>query len=55
MKQPSQTFEEYLEQNGSMTYSNVGRSMLPLLREKRDLLTVRKKGPERCAVGDVVL
>ena len=26
MEHPSQTFEEYLEQNGSMTYSNVGRS-----------------------------
>ena len=49
------SFEEYLAQNGSMTYTNVGVSMLPLLRQGKDLFTVRKKGPERCRVGDVVL
>lgn len=49
------SFEEYLEQNGSMTYTNVGVSMLPLLRQGKDLFIVRKKGPERCKVGDVVL
>ena len=42
-------------QNGSMTYTNVGVSMLPLLRQGKDLFTVRKKGPEKCAIGDVVL
>ncbi len=47
--------EEYLDKNGELTYSNVGRSMLPLLREGKDLFTVRKKGTERCAAGDVVL
>ncbi len=49
------TYDEYLEKNGSLTYSNVGISMLPLLRQSRDLFTVRKKGEERCRVGDVVL
>ena len=49
------SYEAYLAQNGSMTYTNVGESMLPLLRQGRDLFTVKQKGPERCAVGDVVL
>ena len=49
------SFEDYLLQNGSMTYTNVGVSMLPLLRQGKDLFTVRKKGTGRCAVGDVVL
>ncbi len=49
------SFEEYLDRNGSLTYTNVGVSMMPLLRQGRDLFTVRKKGPERCKAGDVVL
>ena len=49
------SYEEYLEQNGSMTYTNVGRSMLPLLRQGKDLFTLEKKGPERCRVADVFL
>ncbi len=49
------SFEEYLEQNGSLTYTNVGTSMMPLLRQGKDLFTVRKKGAERCNAGDVVL
>ena len=49
------SYEEYLAQNGSMTYTNRGVSMLPLLRQGKDLFTVRQKGAERCHVGDVVL
>ena len=49
------SYEDYLNTHGSLTYSNVGRSMLPLLREGKDLFIVRKKGPERCRTGDVVL
>lgn len=49
------SYEEYLETYGSLTYTNVGVSMKPLLREGRDLFIVRKKGEERCGVGDVVL
>ena len=49
------SYEEYLEAHGSLTYTNVGVSMLPLLKEGRDLFTVEKKGEARCKVGDVVL
>ena len=48
-------YEEYLEKNGPLTYSNVGTSMMPLLRQGKDLFTVTRKGPERCRAGDVVL
>ena len=49
------SYEDYLKAHGSLTYSNVGVSMLPLLRQGKDLFVVRKKGPERCCVGDVIL
>ncbi len=49
------SYEEYLEKNGSLTYGNTGVSMLPLLRQGRDLFVVCKKGAERCKAGDVVL
>ncbi len=49
------TYEEYLEKNGSLTYTNVGTSMMPLLRQGKDLFTVTKKTKRRCKVGDVVL
>ena len=47
--------EEHLDTFGSLTYRMVGVSMLPLLRQDRDLFTVEKKGNARCRVGDVVL
>ncbi|MDI9590944.1 MAG: S24/S26 family peptidase [Acidobacteriota bacterium] len=49
------SFEEYLGCAGRLTYTNVGTSMLPLLRQGRDLFTVARKGEGRCQVGDVVL
>ena len=49
------TFEELLEQKGYIVYTNVGRSMMPLLRQRRDIIEIRKKGPERCKKYDVVL
>lgn len=49
------SFEEYFQTHSSLTYKNKGISMLPLLREGRDLFTVSKKGSARCRVGDVVL
>ncbi len=49
------TFEEYLDKNGELTYTNVGKSMMPLLKQHRDLFTVKKKGKSRCKAGDVVL
>ncbi len=48
-------YEEYIEKNGSLTYTNVGSSMLPLLREGKDMFIVSKKTNGRCKVGDVVL
>lgn len=49
------TFEEYLEIYGKMTYRNVGVSMLPMLKQDRDLFTVEKKTKKRCKKYDVVL
>ena len=49
------SFEEELEQNGTLVFPNKGKSMLPLLRENRDLMVIRKKGPERCKKYDAVL
>ncbi len=49
------SFEEILREKGSLAYINVGRSMLPLLRERRDITEIRAKGPDRCKKYDVVL
>ena len=39
------TFEEELNQHGKLVYTNVGDSMMPLLREHRDLVIIeRPKG-----------
>ena len=48
-------FEEVLEQDGRLVYTNVGTSMLPLLRQGRDLFVIEKRGPGRLKAGDVVL
>ena len=55
METRKSTFEEVLARYETLTYANVGVSMLPLLRQGRDLFTVRRKGAERCRRGDVVL
>ena len=49
------TYEEYLEKNGELTYTNVGTSMMPLLKQNRDLFTVERRGRKRFRAGDVVL
>lgn len=49
------TYEEYLEKNGSLTYRNIGTSMLPLLKQGRDLFIVERKTKERPKKYDVVL
>jgi hypothetical protein len=51
----SMTFEEELEKNGTIVFTNRGVSMMPLLRENRDLMVIEKKGPERCKKYDAVL
>ena len=48
-------FEEYLSRYGSLTYKNKGFSMMPLLRQDRDVFTIEKMGAERCRKYDVVL
>ncbi len=49
------TYEDYLEEHGSLTYRFSGVSMLPLLRQGKDFYTVRKKENKRCDKYDVVL
>lgn len=48
------TYEEELDKNGSFTYTCIGVSMLPLLRQRKDLFTIEKK-PGRFKKYDVVL
>ena len=48
-------FEEYLDRYGTLTYTNVGVSMLPMLRQGRDLMIVQKRPPGRLKKYDVVL
>ncbi len=49
------SFEEELEQNGTLVFPNKGTSMMPLLRENRDLMVIEKRGPERLRKYDAVL
>lgn len=49
------SFEDILEKNGYLAYTNVGVSMMPLLRQKKDVMVIRKKGEERCRKYDAVL
>ena len=49
------TFEELLDNDGYIVYTNVGYSMLPLLRQKKDIIEIQKKGTGRCKKYDVVL
>lgn len=48
------TFEEELERKGTITYTCRGVSMLPLLRQQRDLFTISKR-QGRCKKYDVAL
>lgn len=36
------TFEQELEKNGKLVYTNVGDSMMPLIRQHKDLLIIEK-------------
>lgn len=49
------SFEEILAQRGYLVYTNVGSSMMPLLRERQDIIEIRKKESGRCKKYDVVL
>lgn len=49
------TFESYLDREGTLVYPVCGVSMKPLIREGRDLCIIKKKDDMRCKAGDVVL
>lgn len=49
------TFEEILQKQGQLVYTNVGTSMLPLLRQHRDLLIIERKPEGRLHWLDVPL
>lgn len=49
------TFEDLLNKDGFIVYTNVGFSMMPLLRQKRDVIEIRRKEPGRCKKYDVAL
>ena len=50
------TYEEYLKRYGTLTYKSTGSSMLPLLKQGRDVFIVRAVSEyETCKKWDVVL
>ena len=50
------TFESELSRTGYLVYTNKGVSMMPLLRENRDVMLIEKKQPGvRCRRLDAVL
>ena len=50
------TFEELLNEHGYIVYTNVGYSMMPLLRQRRDIIEIRAKKPgQRFEKYDAVL
>lgn len=48
------TFEELLDKDGYLVYTNIGYSMMPLLRQKKDIIEIRPKPQKRCQKYDVV-
>lgn len=55
MENKNTTFEAELEKSGFIVYTNVGVSMLPLIRENSDILTIKKAQPETLKKYDIVL
>lgn len=49
------SFEKMLDRYGYLVYTNVGTSMMPFLRQGKDVMEIRKKGLEHCRKYDVVL
>ncbi|MBR1482634.1 MAG: S24/S26 family peptidase [Ruminococcus sp.] len=48
--------EQYLDTHETLVFNNKGVSMLPMLRQDRDLMILRKKQPdERCKKYDVAV
>lgn len=55
MEEKLSSFEEELEKNGHISFTNIGRSMEPLIKQGRDVVIVGKKQPGRLKKYDVVL
>ena len=49
------TFEEMLDEKGYFLYTNLGYSMMPLLRPRKDIIEIRKKNSDRCRKYDIIL
>lgn len=49
------SYEEILSSGSTLVYTNVGKSMMPMLRQRRDLLTIERKPPGRLKKYDVPL
>lgn len=49
------SFEQILSEQGKLVYTNVGTSMMPLLRQQRDLLIIAPKPEGRLRLWDVPL
>lgn len=49
------TFEEQLAAHGQLVYTNVGNSMMPLIRHHRDLLIIRPRPAGRLRKYDIAL
>ena len=49
------TMEQELLRSGRIVCPNRGRSMLPLLRENRDLMVIERRGPERMKKYEAIL
>ena len=55
MNSVNSTFEEEIEKHGKLVYTNVGDSMLPLLRQGKDLFVISRKPEGRLKKYDVPL
>lgn len=49
------TYEEQLQEHGKLIYTNVGDSMMPLLRQNRDLMVIEARPQGRLKKYDAVL
>ena len=49
------TYEEELRTRGKLVYRNCGYSMLPLIRQDRDLIVIEPRPDGRCRKYDAVL
>lgn len=49
------TLKQQLDASGLLVHTNKGTSMMPLLRENRDLMVIRKRGAGRFHKYDAVL